>query len=370
MPPCHININIALHNIKITTLGYTTTLLPYPLPSLQSNSTVIMLRCCIVCRTEASPEKYCAVCKSALYCSKACQKKDWRKHKRICKLLNVGHGDMQFRTDAHTSLSIDCKEVCDRRERTLDENGRRFFKLFQESTFEESQAAARKMKNYAKRQAKHNQLFLLFYSLHILLRSDSKMLSWPNCPLLVMLQVVDPNVLTGDKNTSVQDTPLYVLAGLADHSDYCTHENQLILAKHLIEHGADVNATSSSRTPLHMACNGRNVTNLDFIQLLLKEGADPNIQDHGGMTPLLFTNPGAPGAAKFLLNWPTTDASITTQDEESFLASARSIIKCYSDRIALPGREVKHQLLLQHWREIEEMLVRRGARDTGNAVFV
>jgi hypothetical protein len=48
------------------------------------------------------------------------------------------------------------------------------------------------------------------------------------------------------------------------------------------------------------------VTNLDFVELLLKKGADPNSQDHLGGTPLTFTKKFAPGAAKFLLNWPTT----------------------------------------------------------------
>jgi hypothetical protein len=53
---------------------------------------------CIICRAVASQDvlfQYCAACQSALYCSKACQRKDWKKqHKKVYKLLNVGHGDM------------------------------------------------------------------------------------------------------------------------------------------------------------------------------------------------------------------------------------------------------------------------------------
>jgi hypothetical protein len=54
------------------------------------------------------------------------------------------------------------------------------------------------------------------------------------------------------------------------------------------------------------------VTNLDFVEFLLQEGADVNAQEHWELTPLMVTNPHAPGAAKFLLNWPTTDVNITT----------------------------------------------------------
>jgi hypothetical protein len=66
--------------------------------------------------------------------------------------------------------------------------------------------------------------------------SDSEMLSWPNSPLLVMLQLVDPNVLSGREYEVLQEgesseNPLRHLADLADPSDYSTHQNQLILAK-------------------------------------------------------------------------------------------------------------------------------------------
>jgi hypothetical protein len=157
------------------------------------------------------------------------------------------------------------------------------------------------------------------------------MLSWPNSPLLVLLQFINPDVLYGDEDAPLQEgemrvPPLYFLAELADPSDYSTHVNQLILAKQLIEHGANVNAISipEGETPLHSACSWWNVTNLDFIELLLKEGADPNAQDHLGVTPLMCTTPDAPGAAKFLLKWPTTDVNITTRNGASFLILVRT----------------------------------------------
>jgi hypothetical protein len=316
--------------------------------------------------------QYCAACQSALYCSKDCQRIDWRKkqHRQICKLLNVGHGDMQVRTDDHTNRSNALKESIERTEYSLDEDDKRFFKLFQESTFEGSGAAARKMRKMTKGQSKNNQEFMLYNSLLVLLRSDSEMLSWSNSPLLVMLQFVDPNVLVGDEETGVP--LLHFLADLVDPFDYSTHVNQLILAKQLIERGANVNAVSNlGNTPFHRACYSGNVTNLDFVELLLEKGADPNTQDQQGVTPLMCTVPAAPGAAKFLLYWPTTDANITTRSGASFLAVVRSTITDFSEAIAHPDypEKVQHQFVLQQWRDIEEMLVERGCTDTGITSF-
>jgi hypothetical protein len=252
-------------------------------------------------------------------------------------------------------------------QRNLPEDMKKFFKLFQESTFEGSQAAARKMKKIAKGMTKRNKKCLLFHSLCLLMYSDLKMLSWPNSPLLVLLQFVDPNVLFGNENLSI--TPLHYLAELAAPSDYSTHEKQLVLAKQLFEHGANVNAVSipQGRTRLHYACHKPVVTNLDFVEYLLEKGADPNAQDCLGATPLMYTMPDAPGAAKFMLKWPTTDVNITTQSGASSLARVRRSLMYVCDKLALPDNpdKVQHQFVLRQWREIEEMLMERGAADTG-----
>jgi hypothetical protein len=116
------------------------------------------------------------------------------------------------------------KEEFERNERGLeeDEDCKQFFKLFEESTFEGRRAAAQKMKKYAKRQTKQNQMDLLSHSLHILIRSELEMLSWPNSPLLVLLKFVDHNVLFGGENAPQEGrnrtTPLHDLAELADLS--------------------------------------------------------------------------------------------------------------------------------------------------------
>jgi hypothetical protein len=327
-----------------------------------------MPKCCILCSAVASPDLqllYCSVCQSAMYCSKACQTKDWKtQHKQLCKLVNVGRGDMQMRSIPHTSRFDRLQGQFERNKRNLHEDAKGLFKLFQESTFEGSQAAALKMKKIAKRQTKHIQRFLLFHSLQFLIRSNSEMLSWPNSPLLVMLEFVDVNMLSVGKT---RVTALHHLAGLASPFDYSTHVNQLILAKQLIDRGANVNALSSppGETPLHAAFIQCTVTNLDFVELLLEKGADPNLQDHSGKTPLMLTAPFAPGAAKFLLNRPTTDANLITICGASFLARARYTIKAFSDQVAWsnPGM-VQNQFSLRQWREIEEILVERGALDT------
>jgi hypothetical protein len=272
---------------------------------------------------------------------------------------------MQVRTEVHTSNQIELKAQFGKDELMLNEGKKRFFKLFEESTFEGSRAAAQSMTKFAKRQTKLDKKVMLYHSVHFLVRSsNSEMLSWPNSPLLVMLQFVDPNELFGGEESSV----LYMLADLADPYDYSTHVNQLILAKQLIEHGANVNAVSIQhrKTPLHNACSSYVVTNLDFIEYLLDVGADPHAQDYLLHTPLMHTIPDAPGAANFLLNWPTTDANITTRSGVSFLSGVRSVITDFSEQIAIPDHPnlVLHQFLLQRWREIEAMLVERGALDT------
>jgi hypothetical protein len=63
----------------------------------------------------------------------------------------------------------------------------------------------------------------------------------------------------------------------------------------------------------------------------------------------------------------TTDANITDQSGDSFLASVRLTITDFHDQIALPDNldQVANEFLLQQWHEIEGMLVEREALDTG-----
>jgi hypothetical protein len=334
----------------------------------------MMPKVCIICSVAASPDlqlQYCAQCQSALYCSRTCQRKDWKnRHKKICKRLNVGHGDMQLRSDDHEKRLIEMNEHFEINERFLDKHCegdmKQFFKLFLESTLEGSEAAALEMKKIVQSfQYKDQQKFLLFHGLHLLIRcSNSEMLSWPNSPLLVILQFVDPSIQSGDEpleEGQSSSTPLHYLAGLLDPRDYVTHVNQVILAKQLIEHGANVNAVSipEGETPLHCACCTDFVTNLDLVELLLVKGANPNTLSHRWKTPLMMTVADAAGAAKFLLNWPTTNINVTDKSGKSFIHRVRLIITLCTNQNVLLDDTL--QLLLQQWRDIEGMLVEKGA---------
>jgi hypothetical protein len=156
----------------------------------------------------------------------------------------------------------------------LDEDRRRFFKLFTESTLEGSQDAAREMTTIADRQTEHNQKALSYYSLCLLMHTKSEKLLWPNSPLLVLLPSVDPNMVIGEEHDENRCTLLHQLVVLADptRSDSSIYENQLTMGRQLIGHGANVNALAfpKGETPLHTACHSSVTTNLHFIQLLLK----------------------------------------------------------------------------------------------------
>lgn len=51
------------------------------------------LNSCLVCGGGQEDEdlRRCSGCRSAVYCSRKCQRDDWRVHKRECGLIQVGH---------------------------------------------------------------------------------------------------------------------------------------------------------------------------------------------------------------------------------------------------------------------------------------
>jgi ankyrin repeat protein len=111
---------------------------------------------------------------------------------------------------------------------------------------------------------------------------------------------------------------------------------------------------------------------LDFIQLLLDHGANPNAKDSEGETPLHWTMGNAPGATKFLLTYSgKTDPDILTKDGQSFLAMVRSsIAECtYKARLPHNPHSEKQLFQVKQWEEVEELLVERGALDSGWRVY-
>ena len=106
--------------------------------------------------------------------------------------------------------------------------------------------------------------------------SPTKLVQRSTSPLAVLLGdggLVDPNAISAaDGRTAL----LYLPECSA--GDASSAENQVTLARQLIEAGADVNRRAGtgdgSRTyPLHTACHCKNITNLEYIRLLLDNGA-------------------------------------------------------------------------------------------------
>jgi hypothetical protein len=323
---------------------------------------------CQVCEkgmAEGLTLSFCSSCRSVSYCSRACQKADWKTHKVICKNLNVGDAK-QISHSEHHARAEKAKELAKLAISECGPRVGRFFDLFFETQGDTDHAdTVRKMKKILLKESRLNRQAILFRSLSILSRLPSEMLTLPTSPLKVALQSVDASVMSV---TGV--TPLHCLAQLSDPSKEDTLENQCILAKQLIEAGANVNARaqrgSYKSTPLHHACSGENCTNLDFIQLLLDHGANPNAKDTQGETPLHATLMYAPGAAKFLLTYSNkTDPDIIVNDGRSFLAIVRDSIAEGTNEARLPNNPGKERLLfvLKQWEEVETLLIERGALD-------
>jgi hypothetical protein len=66
-----------------------------------------------------------------------------------------------------------------------------------------------------------------------------------------------------------------------------------------------------------------NVTNLDFVELPSKVGADPNAKDHLGNILVVYTTSNSPNS---LLKWPSTDINITNRSGESILVTVEHLI--------------------------------------------
>jgi hypothetical protein len=329
---------------------------------------------CQVCekgKAEGVKLSFCIACRSVSYCSRACQKADWKAHKVICKKLNVGDAKQIVHAD-HQSNAERVKEVANS---VLSEcenpRAQRFFDLFFESQGDTDHAdTVRKMKKILLKESRFNRQVILFRSLAILSQlPSSEMLKLPTSPLKVALQFVDASVMSTDDGRG--STPLHYLAQISDPSKEHTLENQCILAKQLIEAGANVNARAQRGlmkiTPLHAACWSGNCTNLDFIQLLLDHGANPNAKTSDGQAPFHCTIPGAPGAAKFLLTYSDkTDHDILMNDGQSLLGVVRSVVVEGTYKAQLPHNPEKEKVLFQvkQWEEVEKLLVERGAFDS------
>jgi hypothetical protein len=298
--------------------------------------------------------------------------KNWKEHKQICRSLVVGaSGSMQIKHSEQTAAYAATMRhsAFVRSELNETEDFTQFFRHFQESKPGGRKAAARVMKDIALRQEQHKKESWLHLTLFELVHVDVERLTWPNSPLLVLLECIDLTAL----KKGIQHPHLLIWLAKVMHPDshHTYYANQILLARQLVAYGVDVNAAQmpTCTTPLHTACCTSGVINLEFIDFLLQRGADPNARNHRGATPLMWTTRWAPGAAKALIDWPATDVNIVDQDGLSVLTLVREAMETISYTVDRPGnacRKAEDQSRLQQWREVEEMLVKRGARQLGS----
>jgi hypothetical protein len=250
-----------------------------------------------------------------------------------------------------------------------------FLKLFDDcSTKEESEEAARKMKKIVEQKENGTKALWLSVSLHHVARASSERLRWPNSPVLVIMDCLNLNHVVQSESGGAPWGPLrdslsITLVRIVHPKVAATYKNQIILARQLIENGAvNLNELYSHNgsTALHCACHDSLPTNLEFIQLLLENGADPNVKDKEGSTPLFKTIPFAPAAAKCLVQWAGTDVNMTHPiNGGSILAIVKGtimgIVNGDFSSADTPEKKAEKRFLIRQWREVEQMLLKRGA---------
>jgi hypothetical protein len=293
---------------------------------------------------------------------------NWKEHKKICRSLVVGaSASMQVKHSEQTarSAATNAYNECMRLEFNENEDFTQFFKLFQESKSGGRKTAARDMKQIALRQEQRERDLWLLSILNELVHFDMDRLTWSNSPLLVLLECRDPTALVG----AIRHPMLLNWLAQVMHPDghRTSYANQILLARQLVEYGVDVNAAimPNGTTPLHTACCSAGVTNLEFINFLLQNGANPNARNHKGATPLMWTTEWAPSAAKILIEWPATDVNIVDRKGFSMLTFVRQVLENISGATNRPGnacRKAEDRFRLQQWLDVEQMLVEKGAR--------
>jgi hypothetical protein len=144
------------------------------------------------------------------------------------------------------------------------------------------------------------------------------------------------------------------------------------LAKQLVKHAAGVNGVLwyKQTTPLHTACSSDMATNLEFIDLLLQSGVNPNARNTLGLTLLMCSIKWAPSAAKVLIEWPTTNINIVDQSGRAVLALVRMVIEELSDAmdsLENPRRAEDH-FFFSSGVKLKRCWWKRGASDTRTTI--
>mmetsp|Transcript_13319 Transcript_13319/g.27293 ORF Transcript_13319/g.27293 Transcript_13319/m.27293 type:complete len:493 (+) Transcript_13319:196-1674(+) len=231
---------------------------------------------------------------------------------------------------------------------------------------------------------------MLHQSIGILLSLGADVIKQPTSPLKVLLEYgeVDPNFLSHPPHTRSPDSSSYrALHFLSELTvpDVDRLDCQVLIARQLFEHGADVNALTNAGcgniSPLHKACMSPTCTNLDLIKLYLDHGANPNLQSYGGKTPLHFTLGMAPSAARLLLTYPyeeslapTIDVNVPAEGGSRFLSGVVDTIKDMSKDLSritmgLPSRKdarwthpAHYEYYLRQMEEVKALAIDMGGQ--------
>lgn len=162
----------------------------------------MVIASCHLCGKEESDELKllrCGGCRSVCYCSKECQKKDWKtQHKAVCKQLSVGDAKQPMHSD-HLETALDLKNRVQKALQDCPKELRRFFTLFFESNPKASDHSetVSHMKRLMLKQTRCNRQVTLFRSLSILIGMPTKMIKLPTSPLKIALDCrVDPSVIS------------------------------------------------------------------------------------------------------------------------------------------------------------------------------
>jgi ankyrin repeat protein len=228
------------------------------------------------------------------------------------------------------------------------------------------------MKNILRLFSAQERVRVMFQSLSVLVYQASRILGLPTSPLLILLDEdfgLDPNTPFHQDSDGSSSTLLHFLAESLDPTLPITWKNQVILGRQLLTRGANVEGRGDCDriTALHVACSSGSLTNLDFIELLMEHGADPNALSSLGRTPLMRTVPFAPGAAKFLLTHYSdrVDSNMRAMnDGKTFLTMVRECITDHEESLAEEAdHESSHavEFNLEQLREVENLLVARNA---------
>mmetsp|Transcript_27404 Transcript_27404/g.54989 ORF Transcript_27404/g.54989 Transcript_27404/m.54989 type:complete len:569 (-) Transcript_27404:2307-4013(-) len=329
--------------------------------------------------------RVCSKCKATPYCSRECQKKAWKLHKKLCASLNKGAAQ-QLHHDDHDEelISEQMHSMVLSSLSMFPRAAQEMYRLFKSTPKEEDdnylECRVLKMKKLAltlDQRTKEEFMHALVVLLH---PTKTWLIEKPTSPLLILFQTgVNADALSTDKRTHLPDDSSYTclcqIAQLSSAKSDMYNKNQVILGRQFLEvGGANVNARANAGTsfnfPLYNACASRLPTNPEFIQLLLEHGADPNMQTSVGETPLMNCLNYSVGVGIQLLSFEQyhmpINVNLRRYDGHNVLSLVNGSISQISGGTFKDGQETtpeKMEYLLKQLLEFKTLLEARGAME-------